>query len=226
MRMRKTEAPTGPTTRLEALADGVLAIAMTLLVIEIQVPEVAKTLSDAELTTNIVEMWPRFLIYGLSFLILGIFWLYHNLIFQMIKRSNSTLVWLNILFLMFVALIPFSTSLFGEYGAAQISALFYGINMLLLFDTSWAILHYATRGQRLVDGDIDPAMVKGANTMGLIYTLIMVPAIAISFINRTVSFLVSGLMVAVIIGSTLFGRTEFVTVFPRSTMRGSSGGRR
>ncbi len=104
--------PEASPGRLLALADGVFAIAMTLLVLELGVEGIAKTANNAEVVHGLLEMWPKFLIYGLSFLILGIFRVIHQSIFDAIKRYDTTLIWLNILFLMFVALVPFSTALF------------------------------------------------------------------------------------------------------------------
>lgn len=200
--------------RLKALADGVFAIVMTLLVLELGVEEIAKTSANKELIHGLLEMWPRFLIYGLSFLILGIFWVIHHAIFDAIKRSDTPLIWLNILFLMFVALIPFSTSLFGKFGAKQITALIYGVNMLFLFNLGWAIWAFATGKRRLVDSDLDPSLIRGASLMGLVYTLIMIPAIGISFIKPIVSFYIYIFIVAAFIVSTALGRWEIVMSMP------------
>jgi uncharacterized membrane protein len=218
----KSTGPTVPPERLKALADGVFAIVMTLLVLELGVPVIAETSAHKGLAQGLLEMWPKFLIYGLSFLILGIFWLIHHIIFDAIKRYDTTLIWLNILFLMFVALIPFSTSLFGEHGADRVTALVYGVNMLLIFNMGWALWSYASAKHRLVDSDLGPDLVKGGKVMGLIYTLIMLPAIVISFFTPVISFFIYGLMVLVIILATVLGKTEMVTIWP--VTRKSGGG--
>jgi len=200
--------------RLRTLADGVFAIVMTLLVLELGVEEIAKTSANKELIHGLLEMWPRFLIYGLSFLILGIFWVIHHVLFDAIKRNDTPLIWLNILFLMFVALIPFSTSLFGKFGAKQITALIYGVNMLLLFNSGWAIWAYATGKHRLVDSDLDPSLIRAGSLMGLVYTLILIPAIGISFIKPIISFYIYIFIVVVFIISTALGRGEIVMSMP------------
>ncbi len=209
----RTESVSSPD-RLKALADGVFAIVMTLLVLELGVEEIAKTSANKELIHGLLEMWPRFLIYGLSFLILGIFWVIHHVIFDAIKRNDTPLVWLNILFLMFVALIPFSTSLFGKFGAKQITAIIYGANMLLIFNLGWAIWAYATGKHRLVDRDLDPALIRGANLMGLVYTIVMLPSIGISLIQPIISFYIYIFIVIVFIISTALGRGEIVMSMP------------
>ena len=203
-----------PPDRLKALADGVFAIVMTLLVLELGVEEIAKTSANKELVHGLLEMWPRFLIYGLSFLILGIFWIIHHVLFDAIKRSDTPLIWLNILFLMFVTLIPFSTSLFGKFGAKQITALIYGINMLFLFNLGWAIWVYATDKNRLVDRDLDPSIIRGGSLMGFVYAVIMIPAIGISFIKPIVSFYIYIFIVVAFIISTALGRGEIAMSMP------------
>jgi len=203
-----------PPDRLKALADGVFAIVMTLLVLELGVEEIAKTSVNKELIHGLLEMWPKFAIYGLSFLILGVFWVMHHSIFDAIKRSDSTLSWINILFLMFVSLIPFSTLLVGRFGVNQITALLYGVNMFLLFNLGLALWSYATGKFRLVDSDLDPQLVKGGKYMGLVYAIIMIPAIGTSFVNPVISFSIYSLIVIVFILSTAFGRWEIAMILP------------
>ncbi len=209
-----TADPVGSPERLKTLADGVFAIVMTLLVLELGVEGIAKTSNNTEIVHGLLEMWPHFLIYGLSFLILGVFWVIHHSIFDAIKRFDTTLTWLNILFLMFVALIPFSTALFGKFGAKQITALIYGINMLLIFNSGWAIWAYVTKKRRLVEEDLDASLIRGANLMGLAYTLIMIPAISLSFINPVISFCIYGFIVVAFIIFTALGRGEIVMTLP------------
>jgi uncharacterized membrane protein len=212
--------PTHSPARLQALADGVFAIVMTLLVLELGVGGIAKTANNKEVIRGLLEMWPKFLIYGLSFLILGVFWVIHHTLFDAIRRYDTTLIWLNILFLMLITLIPFSTALFGEFGTMQITALIYGINMFLIFNSGWAIWAYVTGKRRLVDQDLDPALVKGGSLMGLVYALIMIPAIGISFVNPAISFFIYGFIVMAFIISTALGRGEIVMSLPTTRKPG------
>jgi uncharacterized membrane protein len=202
--------------RLKTLADGVFAIVMTLLVLELSVPVFAGKSVNAELSHKLLEMWPEFLIYALSFFILGIFWLIHHSLFSAVTHYDTTLVWLNITFLMFVSLIPFSTALTGKNGLTTVTAVVYGVNMLLLFNLGWSIWAFITGKRRLVDKDIDPILVKGGNLMGLAYSLIMLPAIGISFLDPRISFLIYGLIVAAIIITSMLGKGEIAMVMPVS----------
>lgn len=214
MNTPRHEDPAVSPQRLQALADGVFAIVMTLLVFELGVPLVADTREGDGLGAALRDMWPEFLGYVLSFLVLGVFWLMHHMIFDAIKRYDTTLVWLNIVFLMFAAFIPFSTALFGEHGATTITAIVYGLNMLLVFDLGWAIWVYATSGYRLVEADLDPDLVHGGRVMGGVYTLIMVPPLLIAIAFPVVSFVLYGFVVAAFIVATMLGRGEVVTIWP------------
>ena len=153
-----TETPTISPQRLIALADGVFAIVMTLLVFELAVPLAT---DGQDLGSELAEMWPEFLIYVLSFLVLGVFWLVHHLIFDTVERYDTTLIWLNILFLMFASLVPFSTRLFIEHGAVTVTALVYGANIGLLFAIAWATFSYVTTENRLTATDLDPDIASG-----------------------------------------------------------------
>jgi uncharacterized membrane protein len=148
--------------RLEFLTDGVFAIVMTLLVLDITLPEiVAQPSLQAEIPRRLLELWPKFYHYAIGFITLGVFWGYHHLAFHSIKRSDMALVWLNIVFLMFVALIPFSTSI-QVWGPQQVQVIqvITMLNNALPVATALILWTYATGKHRLVDSDISPRFVK------------------------------------------------------------------
>lgn len=207
-----TETPTIPPQRLVALADGVFAIVMTLLVFQLAVPATTET---GRLGSALAEMWPEFLIYVLSFLVLGLFWLIHHLVFDPVERYDTTLIWLNILFLMLSALVPFSTGLFVAHGAVTVTALVYGSNMVLVFATAWAIFLYATTGNRLASSDLDPEVARGGKRMGFVYMAVMLVAISVSLISPVVAYMLYGLFVITVIIFTMVGRSEVVMILPK-----------
>jgi len=169
--------------RIEALTDGVFAIVMTILVLEIVAPHLSHSEASIELAKRLLELWPVFLSYASSFIILGFFWIGHDSQFHYIKRVNRTLLWITIFFLMFIALIPFSTSLLGEYQDQQISVLIYGANLIIAL--CWNYLHwwYATKDHRLVDSDLDPILITVISRRYLMGIIIFLVVIAVSFIN-------------------------------------------
>ena len=204
-------SPVG-SDRQKALADGVFAIVMTLLVLELGVPVVTGTSINSSLAHGLLEMWPEFLIYVLSFMVLGIFWLMHHAIFDTVRYYNTSLAWINIVFLMFVSLIPFSTALFGEHGAERMTALFYGGNLVLLFITLVSLWGYSTSLGRLTEGEIDQRFVRGGKLMGIVYIILILITMGISFVSPVASFIIYGVLVVTIILLTAFGKAEIVYV--------------
>ncbi len=212
--------PFYPAKRLEALADGVFAIAMTLMVLELAIPFISGESTNKEITHALFSIWPRVLTYFLSFMILGVFWLIHHFIFESVKVYDTTLAWLNILFLMFVSLIPFTTSFLGEYFLETTPTLIYGLQLLLMFFLGFSLWTYSTVKNRLVDADFDTSLAKGAQVMGYIYFIILIIAIVFSFIQPIVSVSVYGMIVVLFIVFSGFGRPEYVvtaTSFGRKT---------
>lgn len=110
--------------RLILFSDAVFAIAITLLVIEIKVPEVEKaSISDAAIGKGLLHLIPRFIGFLISFMIIGLYWTVHHKVFVFVDHYTSKLLWLNLFFLLSIALMPFSSGLYGEY-ANHIELLF------------------------------------------------------------------------------------------------------
>ena len=211
---KKDEAPVISPERLKALADGVFAIVMTLLVLQLGVP-VAKGLSkETELLRELGKLLPEFLIYVLSFQILGVFWVIHHSIFGFVRKYDTTLVWLNILFLMFVSLIPFSTALVGKNGFVTVTAVIYGVNMLLILNLGWAIWAFITGKRKLADESLDAIAVRGGNRMGLLYAAVMSASIGLAFLIPGVSFFIYSVIVLAFIISSLMGKGEVAMILP------------
>lgn len=118
--------------RIEALSDGVFAIAMTLLVLEIHVPDLAANASNLQLGPALWHLWPKFLSYAVSFVSLGVYWISHHNLYHLIRRSDRALLWLNLFFFLFAAFLPFSTSLLNAFRQTQIAPLFFGANLTVI----------------------------------------------------------------------------------------------
>ena len=211
---KKEEVPVISPERLKALADGVFAIAMTLLVLQLSVPAAKGLSRESGLLSELGKLWPEFLIYGLSFMILGVFWVIHHTIFGVVRMNDTTFAWLNILFLMFVSLIPFSTALAGKNGFVTVTAVIYGINMMLIFNLGWAIWAFITGKRGLADKNIDPVVVRGGRRMGLLYAAVMLAAIGLAFFIPGVSFIIYSLIVLAFIIFTLMGKGEVAMILP------------
>ena len=119
------------TNRLEAFSDGVLAIAITLLVLELSVPEVA----EAGLLDALLAQWPEYLAYLVSFATIGAIWVAHSAVTEYLEEADPTILRLNLLLLFFVSLLPFTTRLLAENfeveDAERVAVTIYGLNLLL-----------------------------------------------------------------------------------------------
>jgi uncharacterized membrane protein len=119
-------------SRIEALSDGVFSIAMTLLVLKLEVPEVMHHSSNEGMLTQLLALAPQFMTYVVTFLIAGGFWFLHHLTFHFIRHVDGFLVWVNLIFLMFVSLLPFSAGLMSHLFVHPVSQLFYVGNQLAI----------------------------------------------------------------------------------------------
>jgi uncharacterized membrane protein len=179
--------------RVEALTDGVFAVAMTLLVLDIRVPELQPS-DVSQLAVRLLALWPKFLSYAISFVILGVYWVGHHVQLSFIRKVDRPLLWINLLFLLWVALLPFSTALLSEYPMAQVAITLYGLNLIAIGLTLALQWWYATVETRHVDPDIHPGLVRGGLLRTLIGPAVYVVAIAVSFFSPELSLLLYALV--------------------------------
>lgn len=152
--------------RIETLSDGVFAVAMTLLILDIKLPEISNDISSREFTRAVWDLWPKVGVFILSFVVLARAWELHRYVFNFLIRYDHTLVYLNMVYLMAIAFLPFSTSLVGQHAAFEISAAIYAANFLAIGGTKFVIWNYATRDRRLVSNDmIRPSLHGSTNVL-------------------------------------------------------------
>jgi uncharacterized membrane protein len=144
--------------RLEALTDGIFAIAMTLLVLELKVPELPKTVSSSELLQRLAEAGPAFFSFLVSFLYCGLLWILHHLAMHFIRHIQIALAWLNLLFLMSISVLPFSCALLGHYLKNTAAQEIYFCNLFVSAFFLFLTWTFARR-RKLVSED-DPRAVK------------------------------------------------------------------
>ena len=183
--------------RIVNLSDGVFAIAITLLVLDIHVPGIPENRVVTELPAALLALWPKYLGYILSFVGISTFWMIHHSIFRPIRAYDRGLLYLNFLFLMLVAFLPFPTSLLGEYGGHQLPVAIYAGTLatgrLLLTAIHW----YSTRNHHLVDELQDPRTMQFFLIRGLIIPAIFLLSIAISFFSVSAAIWMWFIMLAV-----------------------------
>lgn len=182
------------TSRLEAFSDGVFSIAITLLVLNIKVPEIGTIRSGAHLARVLTAQWPIYLGYFMSFFVIGITWIDHHVLFNYIQRPNRTLLILNLLLLLTVAFVPFPTAVLSNSLQQRIgentAALLYSGTLFLMgvwFNALWG---YASRTPGLLDPTADARQVRKLTRRSLIWpSLYLISMIAAPF-NVTVSLVI------------------------------------
>ena len=148
------------TSRIEAFSDGVFAIAITLLIIEIAVPHVE---SGESLGDGLLDLWPSFFAYVLSFVTIGIYWANHHSFFRLFLRTDHTFLMLNVLFLMCIAFLPFPTAALAEYlddGEHRDTAVTLYAFGLLAPAIVWSALWLYGRVSGLIDERLEPRFVR------------------------------------------------------------------
>ncbi|WP_408095723.1 TMEM175 family protein [Peredibacter sp. HCB2-198] len=176
------------TARIEAFSDGVFAIAITLLILELKVPVISVFQDKRDLMIALKNLWPSYFAYVFSFLIIGIYWLNHHYIFQLFKRVNHMFGILNLVFLMTISFLPFPTAVFAKYlndDVHRYSAVtFYTIGLLLpaiAWTTTWI---YGSRDYRLIDHKLSPDFVRKLTSLYSWSTVVYVLALILSLVNE------------------------------------------
>lgn len=166
------------TARIEAFSDGVFAIAITLLILEIQVPPQTP---HGGLRNALVNLWPSYLAFLASFMTIGVMWLNHHRLFTLINKKDDGLIAFNLLLLLGVTWLPFPTALLaehllGSHADQQVAAVVYSGSFLALaivFNVMW---HYAIRA-RIVTDDVNVGAITKQYSMGpILYALLVVVA--------------------------------------------------
>lgn len=177
------EGNTRELDRLIFFSDAVFAIVMTLLVLDIRVPEVPSHVAAEEVPGLVLELWPKFFSYVLSFLVIGLYWVAHHQTFRYVHSYNRTLLWLNLVFLLSISFIPFPTDLLGEYGELTFAVAFYaaslGVARLLLAVVWW----YVVSGPIRTSDDLDHGLAKYHFLRSLAIPAIFFLSIGLAFLS-------------------------------------------
>ena len=195
--------------RVEALTDGIFAIAMTLLVLELKVPDLPKSVPAHELLQRLGEEAPVFLGFFFSFLYCGLLWFFHHLAMHFFRHMQTALVWLNLLFLMTISLLPFSCALVGRFHfKLAVLEIYFGNLFLaaLLLLLQWLF----ARKRKLISED-DP---RAAGTVGLRLTAfpIALAAAMLAALYQPIAAFYA--MIVVLLGVRLWGKHSLAKKFP------------
>ena len=165
------------TSRMEALSDGIFAIASTLLVLDLAIPAVSSDVGH-----SLLHQWPTYLAYLVSFATIGNAWLNHSVITEYLERADAILLRLNLVLLFFVSVLPFPTHMLAEYlsneNAERIAVTVYGLNLLAISGFTSLTWHYAVSARlvrrdnkeeevRAISRKLDPSLVSYAVAIGI-----------------------------------------------------------
>jgi uncharacterized membrane protein len=195
------------TSRVEAFSDGVFAIAITLLILSVGIDRAP----HGNLGTYLVDLWPAYLAYAVSFLTIGIMWANHHLLFDNFASVDRPMVLLNIGLLMLIAFVPFPTRIAAEFARSEVdrrnAALLYGITMTMTAVLFLALWMYGSR--RLLRADADPRVVSGITRSYLPGSPLYATATLLAFVNSLASLIMfAAIAVFYALSATLFGRTD------------------
>jgi uncharacterized membrane protein len=195
-------------SRLEAFADGVFAIAATLLIIDVGVGDHL----DGPLSEALLHLWPQYFGYAISFLTIGIMWVNHHRIIRLLERIDEPFLFLNLGLLACIAFVPFPTRILAEFvrtDDGNAAAVLYGITMTTTAVFFFAVWIYASHGGRLLHPNADPRMVSGITRSYLPGAPTYATATLVGLVSAEVSAALFGLIAAFyMLSSAFFGRAE------------------
>lgn len=179
--------------RIEALTDGIFAFAMTLLVTTLELPTVSGAIPSMDVARILLENFPGFLHYVIAFAALAGFWVGHHMQFHALRFVDRRMIWLNIALLLFVALVPFSTDLVGDYPDIALASIIFEANLFVIGGIMYIQWLYATEGRRLVvpemsDADISTGVrrnlvLPGVSLTGIVLSLLGVGGTTLIYVT-------------------------------------------
>ena len=182
------------TQRLEAFSDGVIAIIITIMILELKLPDLHSESSEAQMVAYLKGLAPYFFTYVFSFMMIGIFWTNHHHMFHLLETTDETLLWLNFVFLFMLSLIPFATAIVGASPQLSLSVAIYGL-VLLLTTVSFLIMRSYTIRRKLVHIDKNRMLRYKifklsilARTKSIFGAIIYALSVAMAYVNVYVAY--------------------------------------
>jgi uncharacterized membrane protein len=169
--------------RLVFFSDAVMAIAITLLAIDIKVPEIPAAAAAEELPTRLNQLAPQIVSFVISFTVIGIYWSGHHRNFSLIKNYDGRLIMLNLIFLFFIATMPFTSGLLGRYAYLPIGVVPYAADVAAIGLSMSAIWWYASGSHRLIDKAMDVRLIWMLRWRPLATSAVFILSIPIAFFN-------------------------------------------
>ena len=177
--------------RLILFSDAVIAIAITLLVLEIKIPESRDVISDREILSELYHLFPKFYSFIISFTMIGLYWRVHHRMFGYVTDYNNKILQYNLLFLFFIAILPFSTGLYGNFSGKalvqfnlKVPMTFYGLNLGFIGLSNFLIWsHISNPKNKLTEKPLDRAFVRYTKARSLVVPGIFMLMIIVAWIS-------------------------------------------
>ena len=193
--------------RIVFFSDAVMAIAITLLAIDIRVPEIEPAVAVAELPAQLTTITPNMLTFFISFIVIGIYWISHHRYFNYIKRYDTRLMLLNLMFLFFIACMPFVASLLGRFPSIPIALVIYALAVAALGTSMALIWRYASNDHRLVEPNLDAGTIRTINIRLFVAPLMFLVAVPFAYVSTLAVIIVWWLSpLAVILATRVLSR--------------------
>jgi uncharacterized membrane protein len=176
--------------RLETICDGIFAIVMTLLILDVRLPANIEIHSNADLINALLTIKPKIISFAASFFVIGGFLVGHHFIFSLISKSNGLFLWINILYLLTISFLPFPTSIYAENSDKYAALCFYAFNLILCGGFHTLMFWIIYKNENIRKQDVKPADVKKYFLSGLFGTLSNVVAILFGLISVKLGFII------------------------------------
>ena len=176
--------------RLEAFSDGVIAIIITLLVLEIKVPHISGEVNSQKIVEALISIGPKFFSWVLSFFMLLIMWINHHRIFNELENTDNNILWLKGVLLFFMSFVPFPTAFMGDYFTQPMSTFFFGICLMLVGIAFYFLRAYLVKKPQLFKKEVDLTHQKNLATKTLLGPALYFLGAISSFFNIIIAYVI------------------------------------
>ena len=200
--------------RLEALTDGIMAVAKTILVLDLKFDATESITTHTHLLDHLADLERTFTVDLVSFVVLGMCWIGHHAQFHFVRRTDRGLIWINLAFMLLVTVVPFTTSLMIDYEDLRLPCVLFGAVQLLLALTLLANLRYVARRPALHDDALTREVVASMQRRLLVLAAVPAVSMAVALVNTRVALYLYALVIVV----------QFLQKPLASALRGPAGG--
>jgi len=198
--------------RIEALADGIFGVAMTLLVLDVKLEAGSKFASDGALLLRLLSLEHTFVLYFISFIVLGMFWVGHHAHFHFIRYVDHRILWINLIFLFGITAVPFATDLLGDFHELHLPYAIYGMTILALEGLLILQMLYLRRHPELAEPELTGQIARHVIVRTVLFATVPLLSLVLAFYNSRWAIYSYFLLVVV---HFLPGRIDMYTRAPR-----------